>query len=130
MRVVIDTSVWVDFFRGQAAPHVDRLEKFVRSGEAVLGDLIVSEILRGVTDDREFAVLERHFIEFPVYPMVGLQVAVHSARNYRRLRARGITVRKTVDCWIATFCIERGFHLLHNDRDFDVFEKHLGLRVV
>jgi predicted nucleic acid-binding protein len=93
-----------------------------------MGDLILTEVMQGVTTQREFTHLKRHFEHFPVYTMVGRQIALQSAVNYRKLRAQGITVRKTIDCWIATFCIQRGFLLLHSDRDFDPFEKHLGLR--
>ena len=81
-----------------------------------------------VWSDKEFRRVRREFGNFPMYAMVGHHIAIQSAINYRRLRAKGITVRKIIDCWIATFCIERGFPLLHRDRDFDPFEKYLGLR--
>lgn len=130
MPVIIDTTVWIDFFRGQETKQTALLETIVRRGEGALGDLIVSEILQGVERDAEFRKLQRHLFDFTIYPMVGRQNAVASARNYRTLRAKGFTVRKIVDCWIATFCIDRSFALLHNDRDFDPFEEHLGLKVV
>jgi len=128
MAVIVDTTVWIDFFRGTKTPQIQSLETIVRRGDAALGDLIVSEVLQGVATDKEFRILKRHFANFPIHAMVGRHIAVQSAINYRKLRAKGFTVRKIVDCWIATFCIERGFPLLHNDRDFDPFEKHLGLQ--
>ena len=130
MPAIIDTTVWIDFFRNEETEQTELLEVAVRRGDAALGDLIVSEVLQGVDSDREFRSLKRHFSNFEVYPMIGRRNAVQSATNYRKLRAKGITVRKIVDCWIATFCIERGFPLLHNDRDFDPFEEHLKLKVL
>ena len=128
--VIIDTTVWIDFFRSLKTEQTELLEAVVRRGDAALGDLTVSEVLQGVDTDREFRLLKRHFSHFRVYPMIGRQNAIQSAINYRKLRAKGFTVRKTVDCWIATFCIEEEFPLLHNDRDFDPFEQHLGLKVL
>ena len=130
MPVIIDTTVWIDFFRNSKTDQTDLLEALVRRGDAALGDLILSEVLQGVDADREFRALKRHFSNFEIYSMVGSRNAIRSAVNYRKLRAQGVTVRKTVDCWIATFCIERGFPLLHNDRDFEPFEQHLKLKVL
>ena len=130
MPVIVDTTVWIDFYRSAKTEQTDLLDAVVRRGDAALGDLILSEILQGVDTDREFRTLKRHFSDFHVYPMVGRQNAVQSALNYRKLRAKGVTVRKSVDCWIATFCIDRKLSLLHADRDFDPFEKHLGLKVL
>jgi predicted nucleic acid-binding protein len=127
---IIDTTVWIDFFRDAKTEQTDLLEAVVRRGAAALGDLILSEILQGVDSEREFRSLKRHFSNFPIYLMIGRRNAIQSAVNYRKLRAKGFTVRKIVDCWIATFCIERGFPLLHNDRDFDPFEQHLKLKVL
>ncbi len=127
---IIDTTVWIDFFRNEKTEQSDLLEVVVRRGDAALGDLIVSEILQGVDSDKEFRSLKRHFSNFEIYPMLGRRNAVQSAVNYRKLRTKGFTIRKIVDCWIATFCIERGFALLHNDRDFDPFEQHLKLKVL
>jgi len=130
MPVVVDTTVWIDFFKGTKTQQTQILETIVRRGEAAIGDIILSEVLQGVVDDKEFRSLKRRFADFPIYPMIGRRLAVDSAVNYRKLRAKGITIRKTVDCWIATFCIARRVPLLHDDRDFDPFEKHLGLKVV
>ena len=130
MPAIIDTTVWIDFFRNAKTEQTDLLELVVRRGEAALGDLIVSEVLQGIDSDKEFRSLKRHFSNFPIYPMIGRRNAIQSAVNYCKLRAKGVTVRKIVDCWIATFCIESGFPLLHNDRDFDPFEQHLKLKVL
>lgn len=130
MPAIIDTTVWIDFFRDVKTEQTDLLEAVIRRGEAALGDVILTEILQGVDSDKEFRTVKRHFSNFQIYPMIGRLNAIQSAANYRKLRSKGITVRKTVDCWIATFCIERRFPLLHNDRDFDPFEQHLKLRVL
>lgn len=130
MPAIVDTTVWIDFFRDAKTEQTGLLEIIVRRGEAALGDVILSEVLQGVESDKEFRSLKRHFSNFPIYPMIGRRNAIQSAVNYRKLRAKGFTVRKIVDCWIASFCIERGFPLLHNDRDFDPFEEHLKLKVL
>ena len=130
MPAIIDTTVWIDFFRDSKTEQTDLLELVIRRGDAALGDVILGEILQGIDSEKEFRSLKRHFSNFRIYPMIGRSNAIQSAVNYRKLRARGITVRKIVDCWIATFCIERGFSLLHNDRDFDPFEQHLKLKVL
>ena len=130
MPAIIDTTVWIDFFRNLQTEQTDLLELIVRRGEAALGDVILSELLQGIDSDRDFRSLKRHLSNFPIYPMIGRRNAIQSAVNYRKLRDKGFTIRKTVDCWIATFCIERGFPLLHNDRDFDPFEQHLKLKVI
>ena len=130
MPAIIDTTVWIDFFRDANTEQTELLEIIVRRGEAALGDLILSEVLQGVESDKEFRSLKRHFSNFPIYAMVGRRNATQSAVNYRKLRAKGFTVRKIVDCWIATFCIEHGFPLLHNDRDFHPFERYLKLKVL
>jgi len=127
---IVDTTVWIDFFRDLRTEQTELFELLIRRGEAALGDIILSEVLQGVGSDKEFRSLKRHFSDFPIYPMIGSSNAIQSAANYRKLRAKGIRVRKIVDCWIATFCIERGFPLLHNDRDFDPFEQHLNLKVI
>ena len=130
MPAIIDTTVWIDFFRNLKTEQTDLLELIVRRGEAALGDVILSELLQDIDSDREFRSLKRHLSNFPIYPMIGRRNAIQSAVNHRKLRDKGFTIRKTVDCWIATFCIERGFPLLHNDRDFDPFEQHLKLKVI
>ena len=100
---IIDTTVWIDFFRNLKTEQTDLMELIVRRGEAALGDVILSELLQGIAPDREFRSLKRHLSNFPIYPMIGRRNAIQSAVNDRKLRHKGFTVRKTVDCWIATF---------------------------
>ena len=130
MLTVIDSTVWIDFFRGSPLPEVGELERTIRRHEAMVGDLILAEVLQGIPNENTFKLVRSHLEEFPIYNMVGRDVAIESANNFRRLRRRGFTVRKTIDCMIATFCIENQLQLLHNDRDFEVFERELGLRVL
>jgi predicted nucleic acid-binding protein len=129
MAVIVDTTVWVDLFRGTDTPKTRLLDLVVKRGDAAIGDLILTEVLQGVVAEKEFRAVKRHLSNFPIHIMVGRHLALQSAINYRKLRAKGFTVSKIVDCWIATFCIQRGFALLHNDHDFDPFEKHLGLKI-
>jgi predicted nucleic acid-binding protein len=98
--------------------------------DVAAGDLMLCEVLQGARSPREFERIKRELLALDILPMAGAHSAVAAAHNYRDLRRRGITVRGAVDCLIATFCIENGHVLLHNDRDFDPFEKHLGLRVL
>jgi predicted nucleic acid-binding protein len=127
--IVVDTSVWIDFFNGRPTAEVDALTELLGERPIVVGDLTLAEVLSGFRHDADYrkarSLLER--CEFR--PMVGKDVAVEAANNYRRLRRVGITVRKTVDVLIGTFCIVNGLPLLHSDRDFDALEEHLGLVV-
>jgi predicted nucleic acid-binding protein len=127
--IVVDSSVWIDYFNGRSTPETDILERLARV-PLVIGDLIMAEVLQGLSDEDEFRRAEKIFEGLEFQPMVGRENAVAAARNYRSLRGRGITVRKTIDTLIATFCIARGHHLLHSDCDFDGFERYLGLRVL
>jgi len=128
--VVVETSVWVDFFRGVRNPHTEWVLR--ASGRRTLGtlDLILCEVLRGVPREVDYERIKAKMLALDLYNSGGEQMALESAQNYRKLRARGITIRKTIDCIIATYCIRHGFALLHKDRDFDPFETHLGLLVV
>lgn len=128
--VVVDTTVWVDYFNGLASPHTDWLDREVDRQRIGLTDLILSEVLQGVRDERQAAAVQRELLKFEVFSMGGVTLAVAAARNYRSLRARGRTVRRTVDCWIATFCLLQHHSLLHHDSDFEPFEEYLGLQVV
>ena len=128
--VIVDTTVWVDYFRGEANPETEWLNREVSQRRLGLTDLILCEVLQGITDNRSFGQVEEQLLAFEVFSSGGAPMAVASARNYRKLRSRGFTVRKTIDCLIATFCIETGQQLLHRDRDFDLFEDHLGLAVI
>lgn len=128
--IVADTSVWVDFFRNTQMTQVDQLAAGLRRRAVLMGDLILTEILQGIRDDREFTRVRSTLSVLPFEPMVGRDMAMLSAANYRKMRAAGVTPRKTIDVLIATFCIERGHILLYSDRDFDPMQRHLGLRVL
>lgn len=127
---IVDSSVWIDYFNGRATPQTDLLDAALGQWPIGLGDVILCEVLQGFRDQRDFDTALQALLQFAVYTIGGTEIALRSAKNYRFLCRRGITVRKTVDCLIATFVIESGFFLLHSDRDFDPFETHLGLDVV
>jgi predicted nucleic acid-binding protein len=127
--IVVDTSAWIDYFNGVPAPHVESLDALLGNRVLAVGDLILAELLQGFAAEKDakraLGLLEPlEFLE-----MAGRDVAIQSAANYRRLRRRGITVRKTMDMLIGTYCLMHGHEILHNDRDFDVLAKHLGLTV-
>jgi len=128
--LVVDTSVWVDYFNGVENPQTDFLHAVLDKTPILIGDLIVTEVLQGFRNDPDFEKVRRMLARFTQTNMVDTALAVQSARNYRFLRQKGITVRKTIDSLIATFCIENEHELLHNHSDFDGYEKHLGLRVI
>ena len=128
--ILVDSSVWVDYFRGRITPRTESLDRLLGAEPLAVGDLMLTEVLQGFTSDRDFNSAQRMLANFAVVILGGSDVAEEAARNYRRLRARGVTVRKTTDMIIATRCIVSGYQLLHDDHDFDAFEKHLGLRCV
>lgn len=129
--IVVDSSVWIATLRGTSSGLVRQLRAYAETedDQLLVGDLILLEVLQGARDDAHAARIERNLRRYPVAPMLNERLAVRAAGNYRHLRARGITIRKTVDMIIATFCIEGGHCLLHNDRDFDPMVQHLGLRL-
>lgn len=127
---IVDSSVWIDYFNGAPTPQTDRLDAALGVEELGIGDLILCEVLQGFRRQRDFDRAQTALLALPVYGMGGRELALRSANHYRMLRERGITVRKTMDCLIATFVIAKGFHLLHSDHDFDPFALHLGLAVV
>jgi len=128
--ILVDSSVWVDYFRGVDSPKTDKLDSLFSTDKIVVGDLILTEVLQGFDAEKQFSEALSLFQTVNIVRIGGYLIAIESARNYRRLRAKGFTVRKTIDSLIATTCILNGFDLLHNDRDFLPFEKHLGLRCV
>jgi len=128
--VIVDTTVWIDYLRGISTPEVAWLDEHLTQQRFGLLDLMICEILQGLATDSEAALVARELRRFQVFETGGVALAVEAARNYRFLRSRGRTVRKTIDCLIATFCLAGGHSLLHRDRDFDAFERHLGLSVV
>ena len=127
---LVDSSVWIDYFGGKATHQTDLLHAALGLEAIAVGDIILCEVLQGYRRQDDFDAARQALLQFPVYPIGGTEIAIKSAEHYRALRRQGITVRKTIDCLIATFVIEQGFKLLHSDRDFDPFEAHLGLRVV
>jgi len=128
--ILVDSSVWIDFFRNKPTPQAEWLDQNLGVEGLVIGDLILAEVLQGFQDDKGFNEARRLLGQLDRVDIGGTDLAVEAARNFRRLRSLGITVRGTADVLIATRCIAHGFHLLHSDRDFDAFEQHLGLRVV
>ena len=128
--VLVDTSVWVDYFNGLETPRTDRLDQLLGSGRLLTGDLILAELLRGFAKDADYRTARRLLLELPCAELVGRDNALRAADYYRRLRKRGVTVRKTIDVLIGTYCIQHGHELLHADRDFDSMQRHLGLRVL
>ena len=128
--IVADTSAWIDYFRGVVAPHTDALDRALSESRIIIGDLILVELLQGFSSEREFQIAKQLMEGLEYRDFVGRDMAMAAAQNYRVLRRQGITVRKTIDVLIATFCMENGFGLIHNDRDFDPMEQLLGLRVL
>ncbi len=125
--IVVDSSVWIDFLNGRNAPHVNRLRATLGMDEIIIGDLMLCEILQGLQSERAAHEVEALLRRFNIMPMAGDAVAVAAARNFRALRRRGITISKTIDLLIGTWCIENRAPLLHNDRDFRPMTRHLGL---
>ncbi len=128
--IIVDTTVWVDYIRGAATPHTTWLESRLIDERLGLTDLILCEVLQGVTNDNQFNAVRRELLKLAVFETGTVELAIEAAVNYRKLRAAGRTVRRTIDCLIATFCLIEGYALLHNDRDFDPFEEVLGLKIV
>jgi len=128
--VIVDSSVWVDAFAGRITPQVSLLRGLSPTHPVGVGDLVLCEVLQGARDEREFTRIRNALTGLDLFRMVDVPTAIAAAENYRFLRAKGLTVRKMVDCLIATFCIRNGHTLLHSDRDFDPFEVHFGLKVL
>jgi predicted nucleic acid-binding protein len=128
--VIIDTTVWIDYLGGSENPQTNWLDAHLTQQRLGLTDLILCEVLQGIQDEVEFAQTRANLLRFEVFNTGGSELAVAAAQNYRELRHSGYTVRKTIDCLIATFCLQAKHRLLHRDHDFDCFEKMLGLQVV
>jgi predicted nucleic acid-binding protein len=128
--VIVDTTVWIDYLGGTENPETRWLDGQLQNQRLGLTDLILCEVLQGVADRVAFAQVRDHLLKFHVFETGRNDLAIAAAENYRTLRRQGYTVRKTIDCLIATFCLRAGHRLLHSDRDFDPFEKALGLQVV
>lgn len=128
--ILVDSSVWIDYFRGTPTRETETLDRLLESEEIGIGDLILTEVLQGCKVDTEFNEVRRQLSRLEFVILGGADVAIEAASNYRKLRSLGITVRGTVDAVLATRCLVSGYQLLHSDRDFDAFERHLGLRCV
>ena len=126
--ILVDSSVWIDYFRGAATKQCALLDRLLGQESLAIGDLILAEVLQGFTSERDFNTARKMLASLELVEIGGLEAAVQAARNFRALRARGITVRKTIDTLIATRCIMDGLALLHCDRDFEPFAQYLGLR--
>jgi hypothetical protein len=125
--ILVDSSVWIDYFRGAATPPSDRLDVLLGAEPLAIGDLMLAEVLQGFASDREFERALQLLQTLTILNIGGEEIAIQAARNFRALRALGLTVRKTIDTLIATRCITDGHALLYSDRDFDPFVQHLGL---
>ncbi len=128
--ILVDSTVWVDYFRGLDTLHTEKLETLFGTGEIVVGDLILTEVLQGFRVEKQFNTALDLFNTLHIVRLGGYQLSIQAARNLRLLRRHGYTVGKTIDSLIATRCIADKLFLLHNDRDFIPFEKHLGLECV
>jgi predicted nucleic acid-binding protein len=128
--ILVDSSVWIDFFNGRESRQTDVLGRLLRRRVLLTGDLILAEVLQGFRHKRDMEAARRALLSLPYADMVGQEVALSSAQNYRLLRRRGVTARKTIDVIIATFCLRQGHVLLHSDRDFEPMREHLGLRTL
>ena len=126
--IVVDSSVWIDYFSGVDNTQTDRLDNTLGLKPVATGDLIMTEVLQGFRHDKDYKTARKLFEDLTIFEMLGQSMAVKSADNFRRLRKKGITIRKTADVIIATFCIEQKLPLLFSDKDFKPFVKHLGLR--
>lgn len=126
--ILVDSSVWIDYFRGVVTPQTEKLDSLLGIEPIATGDLILTEVLQGFVSDRDFNQARKLMTSLVIVDLAGQGVAIQAARNFRMLRKLGVTVRKTIDTVIATRCIESKMHLLYSDRDFDPFVEHLGLR--
>lgn len=128
--ILVDSSVWVDYFNGVVCAETDRLDALLGQDNILMGDIILAEVLQGFTSDADFRKAQELLALLPFREMLGHEIALQAAKNYRTLRKRGVTVRKTLDMMIGAFCIVNHIPLLHRDRDFDPMEQWLGLVVV
>ena len=126
--VLVDTNVWIDYFNGKDTAHTDKLDSLLSTDIVVIGDLILVEILQGFHQDKDFKKAKELLTTLDVYHICNQELAIKSSQNYRALRKKGVTVRKTIGCMIATFCIENNIPLLYSDKDFDGFRMHLKLK--
>jgi predicted nucleic acid-binding protein len=127
--ILVDSSVWIDYFKGTITAQTEKLDRLLSHEPLAIGDLILTEVLQGLADERDFNQAKKMLTSLIVVELCGQEIAIQAAKNFRALRKAGVTVRKTIDTVIATRCIKSGYELLHNDRGFDPFAERLGLRV-
>ncbi|WP_404789225.1 PIN domain nuclease [Altericista sp. CCNU0014] len=128
--ILVDSSIWIDYFNGRDTLHVNTLDTLLSVELLAIGDLILTEVLQGFREDADYRIAQKLLTGLTIFNLLGTELAIKSAENFRSLRKRGITIRKTVDVIIATFCIEQNHALLFSDRDFIPFVRHLGLKAV
>ena len=126
--ILVDSSVWIDYFRGTITVQTERLDALLGSEPLAVGDLILTEVLQGFNSERDFNQARKLLTSMEVMEIGGREIAIQAARHFRTLRLLGVTVRKTIDTLIATFCIEKDYALLYSDRDFEPFVERLGMR--
>ena len=128
--ILVDSSVWIDFFNGTETLATKMLDSLLGLQPVCTGDLILAEVLQGFRQDQDFETAKKLLCSLPVHAMLGVALSLKTAENFRTLRKQGITIRKTIDTMIATYCIENNLSLLHSDKDFQPFQQLLGLQVV
>lgn len=128
--ILVDSSVWIDYFNGQVSTATDKLDALLGVEQIAIGDVILMEVLRGFRSDTDYHTAKKLMSSLTVFELLGSELAIRSAEHFRFLRKRGITIRKTADVIIATFCIEHDHSLLFTDKDFQPFVTHLGLKAV
>ncbi len=128
--ILVDSSVWIDYFNGQVTPETNKLDTLLGVKPLGIGDLILTEVLRGFRSDLDYQTAKKLMLTLSIFEMLGTDMAIQSADNFSILRKRGITVRKTADVIIASYCIEHNYSLLFADKDFLPFVAHLGLKAV
>jgi predicted nucleic acid-binding protein len=128
--ILVDSSVWIDYFNGMASLQTDRLDALLGAEPLAIGDIIMTEVLQGFSSERHFRQARSLLSTLEPVQIGGHDIAVAAAENFRKLRARGITIRKTIDTLIATRCIYDDLTLLHCDKDFEPFAEHLGLKIL
>lgn len=128
--VMVDTSAWIEYFRNGVPAVVRKVDRCLEADLVAIGDLVYCEVMQGIRFPRQREEVSSLLLSLPRFGMVGFEIAEKSAANYRFLRSKGVTVRKTIDVLIGTFCVERDFEIVHSDSDFDLMAPHIGLRMV
>lgn len=128
--VIVNSSIWIDYFNDKSTPQTNHLDLMLGEQLIGMGDIILAEVLQGFREDKTFTQAKELMLSLDIFPMLGVENALNSANNYRLLRKQGITIRKTTDTMIASFCITHNHSLLFSDRDFLPFVEHLGLKPV